>query len=248
MPIEAVWSFNGGEVAIQPQPDGTFVGTVVAPTRFAQCSHAVGERMWTGIRLQEDGSYWGFHKWFFEGPSCQLNPTPGPTAWRVLKTPGGSRILVVCFSSPTGSQPSITPSDGRLNVSYGCFESGLVGPLPDEGNVLGFKRSVSLPGARKCFSARAFPIHLKDPVHDPLKSVVVRLGGHSLTVLRHGRTFTTTINLKGLPRGTFTVRIVATTVLGRRLTGSRTYHTCRSKPIRRGRPKPLRSPATGHGH
>jgi hypothetical protein len=244
--IEAVWSFNGGEVAIQPQPNGRFVGTVVAPTKFAQCSHAVGERMWTDIHRQEDGSYWGFHQWYFESSTCPPNPTLGPTTWRVLKTDGGARTLIVCFSSPGSSQPTITPGDMRQNVTYGCFESALIGPLPGEANALAFKRSVRLPSARRCYSARVFPIHLKDPIHDPLKSVAVRLGAHKLTVLRHGRKFTATINLKGLPRGTFTVHILATTVLGQRLSGHRTYHTCRRKAAKHGSSK---SPhARSHGN
>ncbi len=238
-PIEAVWSFNGGEVAIQPQPDGSFLGTVVEPTKFAQCSHAVGEHMWTGMRLQPDGSYWGFHQWYFEGNPCRANPVLGPTAWRVLKAPDGARTLIVCFSSPGSSQPTISASDVRLNVTYGCFESALIGALPAETKTLAFKRAVSLPSSRRCFSARAFPIHLKDPKRDPLKSVVVTLGARKITVLRHGRTFTATINLRGLPRGTFTVHIVASTVLGRRLAGSRTYHTCRTKRLDHGPPKPL---------
>lgn len=228
-PIEAVWSFNGGEVAIQPQPGGTYTGTVVAPTRFAQCSHAVGERMWTDIKQQEDGSYLGFHQWFFEGSACIANPTLGPTAWRVLKSANGSRTLIVCFSAPNGTQPRITPSDVRLDVSYGCFESTLIGPLPEEANVLAFRRSVSLPTTRKCFSARVFPIHLKDPLHDPLKSVTITLNKRRVTVVRRGKSFVATVNLKGLPRGTFTVHIVARTVLGHVLSGSRTYHTCRRK-------------------
>jgi hypothetical protein len=247
-PIEAVWSFNGGEVAIQPQPDGSFVGTVVETTKFAQCSHAVGEHMWTGMHQQSDGSFWGFHQWYFESSACRPNPTPGPTAWRVLKAANGSRTLIVCFSSPGSGQPSITSTDMRLDVSYGCFESALVGPLPAEANALAFRRSVSLPSTRKCFSARIFPIHLKDPRHDPLKSVVVKLGSRKITVLRQGRTFTATVNLKGLPRGTFTVRIVATTVLGQRLSGSRTYHTCRNKRLKHGPPKPLRRPLRGRRH
>jgi hypothetical protein len=245
-PIEAVWSFNGGEVAIQQQPGGTFVGTVVAPTRFAQCSHAVGEHMWTDINRQQDGSFWGFHQWFFEGAACVANPTLGPTAWRVLKTATGARTLIVCFSSPNGTQPQITPSDTRLNVSYGCFESALIGPLPEEANALGFRRSVSLPATRKCFSARVFPIHLKDPVHDPLKRVDIRLNKRHITVVRHGKTFVATVNLKGLPRGTFTVHIVATTVLGHVLSGSRTYHTCRRKAKHTSPPKPLHARSPHH--
>jgi hypothetical protein len=34
------------------------------------------------------------------------------------------------------------------------------------------------------------------------------------------------INLRGLPKGRYTVRITATTVLGRTITGKRRYRTC----------------------
>ena len=50
--IEAVWSFSGGQVAVQAQPDGTFVGTVIRPTTLATCAHPTGEQMWTGIAAQ----------------------------------------------------------------------------------------------------------------------------------------------------------------------------------------------------
>src|ERR1700728_3933547 len=64
--IEGVWSFEHGSVAIQPQPNGTFTGTVATETQFAECPHLVGEEMWTGMTQQPDGSFWGFHKWFVD--------------------------------------------------------------------------------------------------------------------------------------------------------------------------------------
>jgi hypothetical protein len=57
--IEGVWSFNGGAVGIQALSDGTFQGTVVTPTRFAECVHPAGEVMWTDMQPQTDGSFWG---------------------------------------------------------------------------------------------------------------------------------------------------------------------------------------------
>jgi hypothetical protein len=37
------------------------------------------------------------------------------------------------------------------------------------------------------------------------------------------------VNLRGLPKGRFTVKIVAHAADGRVVTGKRTYHTCASK-------------------
>jgi hypothetical protein len=43
---------------------------------------------------------------------------------------------------------------------------------------------------------------------------------------------TAPIDLRGLPRGRYTVKITARTVLGRTITGTRRYRTC--APRRRG--------------
>jgi hypothetical protein len=224
--IEGVWSFTGGEVAIQRQPDGSFTGTVVQPTRFAECSHPIGETMWTAMHAQPDGSFWGLHEWFFENAGCAVNPTPGPTAWRVLQTATGGRFLRACFSTPGTGQPTIAASGASANVSYGCVDSAQSSPPPSTSGAAGFRSAVSLPSARKCFSRRLLRIHLHDPSNDPLKEVVVTLKGRRLRVLRHGNAFTSTIDLRGLPKGAFTVRIRLSTVLGHHLHGSRTYRTC----------------------
>jgi hypothetical protein len=244
-PIEEVWSFNGGEVAIQAQQGGTLVGTVVAPTKFAQCTHPIGEQMWTDIRLQPDGSYWGLHQWYFDTSECLHNPVLGPTAWRVLQAVSGVRYLLVCFSSPGGPQPTIAADGAVKNVTFGCRESTRIAPVPvqaaatSSAGVQSFAQAVSLPSARECFSRRVFQIHLRDPRYDPLKEVVVTIKGRRVAVARRGKVFAATIDLKGLPRGAFTVKIHATTVLGHHLSGSRTYHTCAKKPMKATRPRAL---------
>jgi hypothetical protein len=223
--IEGVWSFNGGQIAVHSDSNGTLTGTVVAETKFAQCSHPVGEQIWTGMRLQQDGSYWGFHQWFYESSRCPPNPTLGPTAWRILAGADGSDYLRVCFSSPGSSQPSIAATGAATNETYGCVNSAQTAALPSAG-VLSFKRLVSLPGAKKCFSRRAFQIHVREPKHDPFKKIVITIGKHKIPVVHRNLFSVATVSLKGLPRGTFTVKIFAITVLGHRLSGHRTYHTC----------------------
>jgi hypothetical protein len=228
-PIEGVWSFNGGRVAIQPLARDVFVGTVVAQTAFAQCPHPVGEQMWTDLRAQPDGSFWGLHQWYFEG-TCAANPQLGLTAWRVIDAPGGSRFLRVCFSSPGSAQPTIATDGTSAHVSYGCVDSALIAPLPGGGaGALAFSRSVTLPSAKQCFSRRRFKIHLHDPADDPLKRVTITLAGRRIAVERHANRIAAIVSLKGLPKGTFTVKVRALTVLGHTLSGSRTYHTCVSR-------------------
>jgi len=234
--IEGVWSFNGGSVAIQSLPNGTFQGTVVTETKFAECTHTVGEVMWTKITPQSDGSYWGFHQWFHS--ECKLEPQfVGPTAWRVLQNPAGEHYLKVCFSHPGDSQPMIAASGVCTGGTFGAVESALIAALPAAH--LSAPTYVTLPRSQKCLSHRAFKIHLHDPKNDPLKKVIITFKGHRTVITRHGSTFIGTISLKGLPPGTFKVKITATTVLGHDFSSTRTYHTCISKV----KPKKTKKPS-----
>lgn len=235
--IEGVWSFNGGQIAIQPAGGGQYVGIVVSPTKFATCTHEVGEEIWTKITAQADGSYWGSHQWFFE-PGCTKNTELGPTAWRVVEEPNGQRYLRVCLSTPGGPQPTIPAGSLGVGASYGCLSSNLTAPLATSG-VGTFKQVVSgLPTTSKCVSGRKFAIHIRDTKYDPFKSVVVTLRGHKLKVVHRGSTYVATVSLKGLPLGAFSVKIKATTVRGHVVSGTRKYHTC-ARARKKSKPKKL---------
>jgi hypothetical protein len=252
--IEGVWSFGGGQIAIVPASNGTLVGTVVAETRFVECAHPVGQQIWKDVTPKEDGSYWGLHQWYFADSKCAENPQLGPTAWRALEEPDGSRYLKVCFSDPGTSQPMIAPDGSTSDVTYGCFESGFIAPPPPTGtttsgggssttgttgsSVAGFIQR-QLPSSRLCLSARRFVIHLAEPRYDPFKTVRVTLEGRAIKTVRKGGYVDAIVSLEGLPAGAFTIKIDALTVLGVRLTGSRTYHTCAAKP-RRHKPARLK--------
>jgi hypothetical protein len=233
--IEGVWSFGGGQIAVAPAANDTFVGTVVVATTFAECVHPVGQPIWTGMTLQPDGSYWGFHQWYLE-KTCELNETLGPTAWRVKEGPDGSRYLRVCLSKPGSTQPTIPAAGPETAVTYECLDSALTAVLPASG-VAGER--LSLPSSKQCLSARLFKIHLLEPKYDPFKKVLVTIRGHRIASVRRGDYVVATIDLKGLPAGAFTVKIRATTVLGHHLSGSRTYHTCAKKP-KKSKPGALR--------
>lgn len=259
--IEGTWSFNGGKVVVQPLPNGTFQGTVVAETKFAECPHTVGEVMWTDMKEQPDGSLWGFHQWFHA--ECKLESSfVGPTAWRVLHNSAGEAYLKVCFSHPGTSQPTIGTDGKCVGATYEHpAESALVGQAPVQAPTItptgqvgvkgfsetkGFSKSIALPSNKKCLSQRSFTIHLKNPANDPLKKVTVTIKGKKITVTRHGKVFSAVIKLKGLPTGTFTVTVKATTVLGHQLVGRRTYHTCHKKHA--SKPKRLHSVSFKHGY
>jgi hypothetical protein len=247
--IEGVWSFNGGQIAIQPEGNGKFEGVVVQPTTFAVCTHPAGQKIWKEITLQADGSYWGFHQWY-KTNTCTENPVLGPTAWRVVEGSGGSHYLRVCLSYPGSGQPSIPPGSSGVGATYNCESSAFTAPVPvvaasespgspttlgtttGSSGVSAFQESLSLPSANKCLSVRLFKIHVQDPTYDPFRSISVTLKGHKIRTTHSGKYIVATINLQGLKRGAFTVKISATTVLGHHLSASRTYHTCAKKPKR----------------
>ncbi len=224
--VEAVWSFGGGEVAIEAQPDGTFQGTVIRVTRLATCPHPVGERMWTTLRRQPDGQYWGGHQWYNDA-DCSPVATKGPTAFRVLTNAEGARFLRVCFGKPEQPdvQPKIAPDGSSTDVTDECLDSALVGALPATAPTVRTIATLPSQGARKCLSRRSFTIRLKQPRGDALATATVSVNGRRVAT-RQGERITAPINLRGLPRGRYTVRLRATTVLGRTISGSRRYRTC----------------------
>jgi hypothetical protein len=241
-PIEGVWSFNGGKVAIQGQDDASFVGTVVAPTKFSQCYHPVGEEMWTQIRLQPDGSYYGLHQWYFATSECVVNPALGLTAWRVLQGPDGSKFLRVCFSAPgSSSQPTIAADGSSAGATFGCSDSARISALPAIKQSEAGKYLV-LPSSHNCVGRSKMKVRIHDPASDPFKKVSVKLRSgkvRRLAKLKHrAHGIVATLNLRGLPRETFTVTVRTTTLLGERLSTKRSYRVCSVPATVRARPGP----------
>ena len=227
--VESVWSFQGGQIAVQAQSDGTFAGTVIRVTRFATCNHPVGEQIWAAMRRQPDGQYWGGHQWF-NNADCSPVAQRGPTAYRVLTKPDGARFLRVCFGKPEQPdvQPKIAPDGSSTDVSDECVDSDLVSPLATTTPTVKTIATLPSQGARRCLSRRSFQIRLKEPAGDALKTARVTVNG-KLVGTRSGERITAPIVLRGLPRGRYRVRLVATTVLGKTITGTRRYRTCAPK-------------------
>lgn len=225
--LEGVWSFNGGSVAIQAQPDGTYAGTVLKATKFAECEHEVGERMWTGLTAQPDGSYWGLHQWFYKGTACKPNPTPGPTAWRLMAS-GTGHYLEVCLSEPGHSQPTIPVEGEPTGSTFGCVDSALVSPLPTPTTeeFLGRRGTA----AAVCLPTNKLRIRIRNPTANPLAriSIVVK-GGGVRKVFRftpRPRSFVAVVSLLKLPAATVRATVRLTTVLGAHLRHRRVYHRC----------------------
>jgi hypothetical protein len=260
--IEGIWSFNGGQIGVQHTSNGSYVGIVVAETKFAECAHPVGQKIWTNIVEQPDGSFHGLHQWYLV--KCKENPVLGPTAWRILTAADGSHYLRVCFSHPGTSQPLIAANGdpkeeseyASFDVTYGCTNSSLTAPLPPtpgapntsasgnpgasaqgKGGSTGLVESLTLPGSKRCLGGKRFVIRLKDPKYDPLKTVTITLHGHKLATSRDGSNVVAKIKLSRPLKGPLTIEIHATTVLGHHLSAHRTYHLCSKMKPKRGRKK-----------
>lgn len=86
-------------------------------------------------------------------------------------------------------------------------------------------KTVQLPSARTCRSRRDFSIRLRQPKRGRIKTVRVYVDGRLRHVLRGGHV-TTRVDLRGLPRRSYTIKVVATTTRGKRITQQRRYKTC----------------------
>lgn len=225
--IEGVWSFSGGSVIVAPNQAGQLVGTVASPTVFASCVHPVGQAMWTDLQPKANGMYTGFHQWYhIAGTNCTEMPELGPTAFRVITESDGSQYLSVCFNRPGTTMPSIAPDGTPSNVNVGCTESAPVSGIPTASPT--FYKTITLPptGSTVCLSQRRFSIHIQEPRRDPFVRLTVYLGARVFKVVRRGEKIRAVVNLRGLPKGTYTIKIRARTAAGYLVEGSRTYHTC----------------------
>lgn len=222
--LEGVWSFNGGSVAIQPNADGTLTGTVVSPTKFAECQHEVGEQMWSDITPQADGSYTGFHQWFFDGSGCKPNPTLGATAWRVIAA-GTGRFLRVCLSEPGGKQPTIGAAGESTDASFGCVDSAPVSPLP-----IASTREF-LPAPQACIATDArLRLRIRNPQANPLAQITVVAKGGGIRKTFHlkprPKSFVAVLNLTPIVAPTVRVTVRLTTVLGAHPRRRHVYRRC----------------------
>ncbi len=94
------------------------------------------------------------------------------------------------------------------------------------------RQTIQLPSDRVCRSRRDFSIRLRQPRHGRIRSARVYVNGKRVKVIRSRppRRLRSRVNLRGLPRGRYTVRVVVTTTRGRRIVSTRRYRTCVANP------------------
>ena len=85
--------------------------------------------------------------------------------------------------------------------------------------------SLGLPSARRCVSRRFFRLTMRGIARNRVRSLTVSIDGKRRAV-RRGRRLKAPVDLRGLPKGTFTVKVVARTRSGKRIVDTRRYRTC----------------------
>ncbi len=166
--------------------------------------------------------------------SCALTPTAGyglasltarfagsetltaSTATNVMEVGGVGHAFPAIPSPPTAIQPpgGTTPPTPTPKPKA----------TPTLASVLG------LPPASSCVSKRRLVVHVHAPSGQRLAGVTFLVRGRKLVsrkiALSHNRVASSTVNLVGLPKGTFTLTIVVKTKSGNTYRAHRTYHTC----------------------
>ena len=134
---------------------------------------------------------------------------PGGSSYFSLESPPSAaaiRVGTPTTTPPPGGTPKLPPAFGRNGIIQG------------------------LPSNKGCLSKRHFRIHIRRyPGITYVEAIVfVNRRSVSVTKSRSGQ-FSAPINLRGLPAGTFPVKITVITTTGSIISGTRTYKTCHRK-------------------
>ena len=93
----------------------------------------------------------------------------------------------------------------------------------------------SLPSNKKCLSRRNFRIRLKHPKGYKIVGATVKVNGTTVATRRQGRRATSPVDLRNLPKGTYTVSIAVLLNSGDFVRGKRKYKTCTKRQRGRNR-------------
>ncbi len=130
---------------------------------------------------------------------------------------------------------SLAPGAQATYAHFTTFSpTGVAGPppaapatVPTPSIAFGPNGLLSTPTNLRCVSKRYFPIRLRRKFWPNIAAVTVRMP-RTTKVLRR-RPWGTNVDLRGLPKGTFFVRITALTTTGKTIRGTRRYRTCRGR-------------------
>jgi hypothetical protein len=157
---------------------------------------------------------------------------------------GGTSNDINCCA--THNSFTLPPAGSALEVAE-TDSKGFAETLFAEGTISGgtIKKPsagvIGLPSNKKCVSRRRFRIKIRQPAGTQIQTALVFVNGKKVRVLKR-KVFkrlrrVANVDLRGLPKGTFRVKIVVLTTDGKTIRGTRKYHTC-TKRKRKGHKPP----------
>ena len=143
--------------------------------------------------------------------------------------PASSASLATVLNGVAGPSAAVKPKVGTYwwlaSYSGDAANAPSASACGSEVLVVASQASGLLPSSKICLSRRKFIAHPRAPKGAKLVHVEVLING---TLKSQGKLTArhTTINLIGLPKGTFVVSMVVTTSTGKKYVDIRTFHTC----------------------
>ena len=155
-------------------------------------------------------------------------PLPAEEGGRPAPEPEPEHPAPEAPSEPAAHGPGregSAPIDQReVDEATGDSGGSKGAPVPSASQI------VRLPSAKRCVSRRKFRIRIRRIKGQGIyKQVVVSVNGKRAKVVRGVRD-TAAVDLRGLPKGRFKVRITVTLADGRKVSSTRTYRTCAKRP------------------
>jgi hypothetical protein len=149
---------------------------------------------------------------------------------------------------PTHNSFSLPASGGALKVAEtdskgfaetliaeGSISGGTITPTGTPPPPTSITSVASLPSNKKCLSRRHFRIRLRHPRGYKIVGATVKVNGTTVATRRQGRRATSPVDLRNLPKGTYTVSIAVLLDSGDFVKGKRKYRTCTKKQRGRNR-------------
>ncbi len=184
-----------------------------------------GKQVVAPFRLTPEGQALGFHDSVNGiGTNDDINCCPTHNSFQ--EPPAGSALQVAERDSSVPPAPETLIADGT--ISGGTIRKPGAGVI-------------GLPSNRKCVSRRKFRIRIRQPGGIQIQTALVFVNGKKVRVLKRKvfqrKRTVANVNLRGLPSGTFKVRIVVLTTAGNTLRGTRKYRTCTKRRKSKRPPK-----------
>ena len=142
-----------------------------------------------------------------------------------------SNYRIQKFGEVPDPQPTPTPT----NTTPAPAPTPTPKPTPvPKPTAFGVNGIVSAPSPKKCLSRRNFRIRIRKKAGIAYETAVVFVNKKRV-VTRKGSRITAPIDLRGLPKGRYTVKITVVTSTGAIISGTRKYRTCtrKQRPARR---------------